>query len=79
MRKRIVTYDVKEGNDYSKFYNLVDNTNAKMITESTYEFNTEWNQETFEKNIANAFSKGDNVHFISVSDKNLLFTKKINI
>ena len=49
MRKRIVTYDVKEGNDYSKFYDLVDNTNAKMITESTYEFNTEWNQETFEK------------------------------
>ena len=69
MRKRIVTYDVKEGNDYSKFYDLVDNTNAKMITESTYEFNTEWNQETFE----------NNVHFISVSDKNLLFTKKINI
>ena len=79
MRKRIVTYDVIEGNDYSKFYDLVDNTNAKMITESTYEFNTEWNQETFEKNIANVFSKGDNVHFISVIDKNLLFTKKINI
>lgn len=79
MRKRIVTYDVKTGNNYDAFYKLVDETNAKMVTESTYEFNTTWNQDTFEKKIARVFTKGDNVHYISVNDKNELFTKKIKI
>lgn len=79
MRKRIVTYDVKTGNNYDAFYELVDETNAKMITESTYEFNTTWDQDTFEQKIASVFTKGDNVHYISVSNKNELFTKKINI
>ena len=36
-------------------------------------------KKTFESKIANVFSKGDNVHYVSVSDKNKLFTKKIII
>ena len=77
--KRIVTYDVKTGNDYDEFYELVEETNARMLTESTYEFDTQWDQKTFESKIANVFSKGDNVHYVSVSGKNKLFTKKIII
>lgn len=79
MRKRIVTYDIKSGNDYDEFYELVEKVKAKMITESTYEFNTEWNQGTFESKISSVFTKGDNVHYISVNDKNELFEKKIII
>ena len=77
--KRIVTYDIKAGNDYSEFYNLVDDAKAKMITESTYEFNTEWDQKTFESKISKVFNKGDNVHYISINDKNKLFVKKISV
>ena len=77
--KRIVTYDVKTGNDYEEFYELVEEINARMLTESTYEFDTQWDQKTFEAKIAKVFSKGDNVHYVSVSDKNKLFTKKIII
>lgn len=79
MKKRIVTYDIKTGNDYSDFYELVDEIKAKMITESTYEFNTLWDQKTFESKISAVFNKGDNVHYISVNDKNELFEKKITI
>lgn len=77
--KRIVTYDVKAGNDYDEFYELVEETKARMLTESTYEFDTQWDQETFETKIANVFSKGDNVHYISVNKEDKLFTKKIKI
>ncbi len=79
MKKRIVTYDVKLGNDYSKFYELVEEKNAKMITESTYEFITEWDQETFESQISAVFTKGDNVHYISINKENELFEKKLII
>ena len=79
MKKRIVTYDVKLGNDYSKFYELVEEKNAKMITESTYEFITEWDQETFESQISAVFTKGDNVHYISTNKENELFEKKLII
>ena len=79
MKKRIVTYDIKSGNDYDKFYELVEEVKAKMITESTYEFNTEWNQKAFELKISSVFAKGDNVHYISINDKNELFEKKITI
>ena len=75
--KRIVTYDIKAGNDYSEFYDLVDEVKAKMITESTYEFNTTWDQKTFESRISGVFTKGDNVHYVSVNDKKELFVKKI--
>ena len=77
--KRIVTYDVKTSNDYDEFYKLVEETNARMLTESTYEFDTQWDQKTFEAKITGVFSKGDNVHYVSVNDKNKLFTKKIII
>lgn len=77
--KRIVTYDVKTGNDYDEFYELVEETNARKLTESTYEFDTQWDQKTFETKIASVFSKGDNVHYISVNKENKLFTQKIKI
>ena len=45
--KRVVTYDVKNGNNYDDFYALVEDCGATMLTESTYLFDTNWNQNTF--------------------------------
>ena len=77
--KRIVTYDVKEGNDYKKFYDYVDTIKGIKITESTYELNTSLSQEEFETKIKALFSKGDNVYYISVNAENKIFYKKIVI
>ena len=76
MRKRFVTYDVKDGNDYADFYELVNKYNAQKLTESTYEFDTNLDQEQFETLLAHAFSRGDIVYFIS-SNKNGVFSKRI--
>lgn len=77
--KRIVTYDVKQGNDYSRFYDYVKETKAEKITESTYLFDTSLNQQDFEKRIKWLFNKGDNVAYISRNDKTGLFYIKLNI
>lgn len=75
--KRIVTYDVKEGNDYNDFYAYVDKVKGVRITESTYELDTSLSQEQFEVKIKSLFNKGDNVSYISVNKKNELYYKKL--
>lgn len=77
--KRILTYDVKDGNDYKKLYDYIETIKGKKLTESTYELDTPLSQKVFESKIKSLFSKNDNVYYISVSDKNNLFYKKIVI
>ena len=77
--KRIVTYDVKEGNDYKKFYDYVNSVKGVKITESTYELDTLLKEEDFKNKIKGLFNKGDNVYYISVSSENKIFYKKIVI
>ena len=77
--KRILTYDVKDGNDYKKLYDYIETIKGKKLTESTYELDTSLSQKDFESKIKSLFSKNDNVYYISVSDKNNLFYKKIVI
>ena len=79
MRMRIVTYDVKQGNDYSAWYDYVEKIGGRKITESTYELNTSLLQEGFENRLRSLFNKGDNVAYISVDKDNELFWKKITI
>lgn len=79
MRKRIITYDVKEGNDYSRFYELIENNNGKMITESTYELETNWSQDEFVSKVANVFNRGDKIYYISIDKDNKLFYNKIKV
>ena len=77
--KRIITYDVKDGNDYKKLYDYIETIKGKKLTESTYELDTSLSQKDFESKIKSLFSKNDNVYYISVSDKNNLFYRKIVI
>lgn len=77
--KRILTYDVKEGNDYKKLYDYIEAIKGKKLTESTYELDTSLSQKDFESKIKSLFSKNDNVYYISVSDENILFYRKIVI
>ena len=77
--RRILTYDVKDGNDYKKLYDYIETIKGKKLTESTYELDTPLSQKDFESKIKSLFSKNDNVYYISVSDKNNLFYKRIVI
>lgn len=77
--KRILTYYVKDGNDYKKLYDYIETIKGKKLTESTYELDTSLSQKDFESKIKSLFSKNDNVYYISVSDKNNLFYRKIVI
>ena len=77
--KRILTYDVKDGTDYKKLYDYIETIKGKKLTESTYELDTSLSQKDFESKIKSLFSKNDNVYYISVSDKNNLFYRKIVI
>lgn len=77
--RRILTYDVKDGNDYKKLYDYIETIKGKKLTESTYELDTRLSQKDFESKIKSLFSKNDNVYYISVYDKNNLFYKKIVI
>lgn len=71
--KRIVTYDVKSGNDYGRFYQFVSEKSAEKITESTYLFDTELSQDAFARRLKYCFNKGDNVSYISCNSKEGLF------
>lgn len=77
--RRILTYDVKDGNDYKKLYDYIETIKGKKLTESTYELDTSLSLKDFESKIKSLFSKNDNVYYISVSDKKILFYRKIVI
>lgn len=77
--KRIVTYDVKNGNSYERFYQFVAEASAEKITESTYLFDTELTQEAFAKKLRYCFNKGDNVSYISCNSKEGLFYIRVKV
>lgn len=77
--KRVVTYDVKQGNSYERFYEFVKEVKAEQITESAYLFNTSLSQDDFQKKLKWAFNKGDNVAYISENNNVGLFYIKIII
>lgn len=76
--KRIVTYDVKQGNDYNKFYAFVEQYHGVQITESTYELDTPLTQEEFEKRLRYIFQKNDNVAYISCNNREGLFFLRVD-
>lgn len=45
--KRIITYDIKNQNDYTKLYNFIDQYHGKKITESTYLIDSQLTQSQF--------------------------------
>jgi len=79
MRMRIVTYDVKQGNDYSAWYDYVERIDGRKITESTYELNTSLTQQGFRNKLRSLFNKGDNVAYISVDEDKGLFWERVII
>jgi hypothetical protein len=76
---RIVTYDVKQGNDYSAWYDYVERIDGRKITESTYELNTSLTQQGFRNKLRSLFNKGDNVAYISVDEDKGLFWERVII
>lgn len=79
MRMIIVTYDVKQGNDCTEWYDYIKRIGGIKITESTYELNTSLLQEGFENRLRSLFNKGDNVAYISVDEDKGLFWKRVII
>ena len=75
--KRVITYDIKEGNSYDDFYDFIDRFHGVKITKSTYIVETNLKQAEFEEKLKNIFSKGDNVAYISVNEDSQLFYTKI--
>lgn len=53
--KRILTYDVEEGNDYKKLYDYIEAIKGEKLTESTYELDTPLSQKDFESKIKSLF------------------------
>ena len=70
---RIVTYDLKKGNDYQKWYDFVEKIKGIKITESTYMIDSELGQTQFEKLLQSLFQKDDNVAYITCNTKDGLF------
>ena len=70
---RIVTYDIKQNNDYQKWYAFVEKVKGIKITESTYMISTELNQTEFEKLLRSLFQINDNVAYITCNAKEGLF------
>ena len=70
---RIVTYDIKQNNDYQKWYAFVEKVKGIKITESTYMISSELNQTEFEKLLRSLFQINDNVAYITCNAKEGLF------
>lgn len=76
--KRIVTYDINDENTYDKWYEFIKKYKSIKITESTYLIDSELSQTDFEKEIRKAFTKKDNVAYISQNNNEGLFYIKLN-
>lgn len=78
--KRVVTYDVTEGNEqsYYDFFEYAREGKAKQLTESTYLFPEVNNDDMFSRKIRSLFSAGDTVYIIGADgDDDDLFYRKI--
>ena len=79
MRMIIVTYDVKQGNDCTEWYDYVKRIGGIKITESTYELNTSLTQQGFRNKLRSLFNKGDNVAYISGEKDKGIFWERVII
>ena len=75
--KRLITYDIIKGNDYSKLYEFIEKYKGIQITESTYEVTCSLSLEGFKKEIKKVIRNNDKVYVISVNTKNVLFYTKV--
>ena len=75
--KRLITYDIIKGNDYSKLYEFIEKYKAIQITESTYEITCSLSLDVFKQEIRKVIRNNDKVYVISVNTDNVLFYTKV--
>lgn len=75
--KRLITYDIIKGNDYSKLYEFIEKYKGIQITESTYEITCSLSLDVFKQEIRNVIRSNDKVYVISVNTDNVLFYTKV--
>jgi len=73
MYTRFLTYDLNNGSsdDYQDLYDLIDEYQAKQITESTYQIVTNEDWQTFKTKFFKATHQGDNVKVIVLFENRL--------
>lgn len=64
--KRLITYDIIKGNDYSKLYEFIEKYKGIQITESTYEVTCSLSLEVFKQEIKQVIRNNDKVYVISI-------------
>ncbi|MFA5543948.1 MAG: hypothetical protein WDA47_09235 [Bacilli bacterium] len=75
--KRLITYDIIKGNDYSKLYEFIEKYKGIQITESTYEITCSLSLDVFKQEIRKVIRSNDKVYVISVNTDNVLFYTKV--
>lgn len=75
--KRLITYDIIKGNDYSKLYEFIEKYKGIQITESTYEITCSLSLDVFKQEIRKVIRSNDKVYVISVNTDNALFYTKV--
>ena len=75
--KRLITYDLIKGNDYSKLYEFIEKYKGIQITESTYEITCSLSLDVFKQEIRKVIRSNDKVYVISVNTDNVLFYTKV--
>lgn len=75
--KRLITYDIIKGNDYSKLYEFIEKYKGIQITESTYEITCSLSLNVFKQEIKKVIRSNDKVYVISVNKDKVLFYTKV--
>lgn len=75
--KRLITYDIIKGNDYSKLYEFIEKYKGIQITESTYEITCSLALDVFKQEIRKVIRSNDKVYVISVNTDHVLFYTKV--
>lgn len=75
--KRLITYDIIKGNDYSKLYEFIEKYKGIQITESTYEITCSLSLDVFKQEIRKVIRSNDKVYVISVNKDKVLFYTKV--
>lgn len=75
--KRLITYDIIKGNDYSKLYEFIEKYKGIQITESTYEITCSLSLDVFKQEIRKVIRSNDKVYVISVNTDYVLFYTKV--
>lgn len=61
LRRRYITYDIKNGNSSDDLYDYLDEIEAEMITDSTYYVDDDLELSAFIKELKSVTSRGDRV------------------